>query len=183
MSKITPLHRAAEHGHIDAVQLLIDNGAEIDAINNHYHHMQTPLFIAFLNSHHNISRLLIHYGANIRVLKTIHDPFQVIIEDGQIDLVEHLIEADADVNERYDYNTTPLMIAAEHGRNDIIRLLLKHGAETDHTNYDCRTAKWYAVANGHKESAKILIRHDIDQLQREMDQLYGEIDQLSEDGS
>ena len=183
MPKITPLHRAAEHGHIDAVQLLIDNGAEIDAINDHSYHMRTPLFMAFINDHHDISRLLIRYGANIRMLSTICNQLECIIKDGQTDLVERLIVAGVDVNKRYDYNMTPLIIAAVHGRDDIIRLLLKHGAEIDHTDWECCSAKRYAVANGHKESANILIRQKIDQLQQEMDQLQREMDQLSVDGS
>lgn len=57
---VTPLHDAAWKGHIDAMQLLIDNGANVNARNEWD---RTPLHDASRNGHVDAMKLLIEHVA------------------------------------------------------------------------------------------------------------------------
>ena len=56
------LHIACKNGHTDAVQLLLDGGAEVDRANKDG---STPLIIACFNGHVDAARLLLDKGADI----------------------------------------------------------------------------------------------------------------------
>ena len=58
--KDSPLHNAAYWGHINIVELLLDNGAEVD-IKNKYRN--TPLHYAAWSGHREIVQLLLNAGA------------------------------------------------------------------------------------------------------------------------
>lgn len=49
-----------------------------------------------------------------------------------MDLVQWLIEHDADPNKRYMYGPTPLSIAAQSASLEIVKLLLESGASVQH---------------------------------------------------
>jgi ankyrin repeat protein len=57
----TPLHVAANNGHKDVVQLLLVNGAEVNARDNK---KMTPLHIAVINGHKEVIELLLTNGAD-----------------------------------------------------------------------------------------------------------------------
>ncbi|KAH7298426.1 hypothetical protein KP509_25G042600 [Ceratopteris richardii] len=62
----TPVHNAAENGHIQALQLLLaqdPNAVHITAITS-----ETPLFLAVKNNHIDCARLLLQFGSNSQAL-------------------------------------------------------------------------------------------------------------------
>lgn len=123
-------------------------------------------------------RLLLRYGADIRrIARDDSLSLHFMIEEDQMDLFMLLLDH-VDIDNKDENAVTPLMIAAEFGRNDMIRVLLDRGANidcVDHTNED---AEYYAVANDHIESAKILIDHRVSLLQKEIDVLVARRDSL-----
>ncbi|MDQ7825751.1 MAG: ankyrin repeat domain-containing protein [Candidatus Eremiobacteraeota bacterium] len=58
----TPLHYAAEGGHLEIVDILITRGANVKTECNVG---MTPLHLAVMNAHREVSLLLINRGANI----------------------------------------------------------------------------------------------------------------------
>lgn len=58
--KSTPLHHAASEGHIELVELLIGNGAHIEALNNYNH---TPLVKSIISGKIETTKLLLDCGA------------------------------------------------------------------------------------------------------------------------
>ena len=62
----TPLHRAAIKGHTQIIQLLIANGADVNA--KHDAFGTTPLHYAAEEGHKKIAELLITKGANVNLL-------------------------------------------------------------------------------------------------------------------
>lgn len=61
----TPLHWAAAFGQFNAVLLLLNKGANIDAVGRFD---ETPLHLAADGGHHEVVRLLVGHGANVNQL-------------------------------------------------------------------------------------------------------------------
>ena len=59
---ITPLHDASSHGNLEAVQFLIDNGADVNARNKYN---ETPLHYASYHGRLEIARLLVDNEADV----------------------------------------------------------------------------------------------------------------------
>ena len=60
---VTPLHTAAEYGHKEIVELLITNGANVNAYG--LSNGLTPLHVATIRGHNQVAELLITGGANV----------------------------------------------------------------------------------------------------------------------
>ena len=74
-----------------------------------------------------------------------------------------LIEAGADVNERNEFGSTALIIAACRGRNQLVDILLRSGAEINATvEGSGRTALACAVEREHTETVRLLIEAGAD---------------------
>jgi ankyrin repeat protein len=58
---------ACLHGHIDAVQVLLDHGAEINVIPGGFDYAGTGLHYAALNGHRQMIEFLLLHGANVNI--------------------------------------------------------------------------------------------------------------------
>jgi ankyrin repeat protein len=121
--KMAPLHKAADCGHLEAVRLLVQSGAQkdvLDAIRRSHWALQFPVAMsalpAFLwrkdeifNKRHGTTAL--HFVA----------------EDGNLAMLRFLVEIgcdrDATDDPRGTFGGTPLHRAAEADRLDIVRFL------------------------------------------------------------
>ncbi|MBX5461848.1 MAG: ankyrin repeat domain-containing protein [Steroidobacteraceae bacterium] len=75
-----------------------------------------------------------------------------------VDLVERLIKAGANVNARNDYGATPMSEAAVVGNVKVLRALLEHGADVESPNADGQTALMTLARTSNVEAAKLLIK-------------------------
>ena len=124
----TALHYAAVYGSTDTIKVLLDAGADVNAIcacqGQPYIDGGTALFGAV---HH------VRYRA-----------------------VEVLIANGADVNRKNSAGQSALIIAAERGLMDIARALLKAGAHAADTDKDGRSAETLARRGKHSEIVELL---------------------------
>ena len=170
----TTLVIAAENGHVECVELLIQSEAcvFIDDTSG-----RTPLMAAAENGHDRCVELLIKEGTRI-VLQTKNNekipyvdwPQENEEEDffvnltalmyasknGHTTCVKLLLEAGADVNLKDRDDRTALMYGATNGYDDCVELLLKTGADVNTKDRDDMTALALATRNGHAECAKLL---------------------------
>ncbi|HLK20465.1 MAG TPA: ankyrin repeat domain-containing protein, partial [Bryobacteraceae bacterium] len=157
----TPLMFAAAFGSIDAMKLLLDAGAQVNArntfdvtallwcagdpakarllvekgadVNARSKQSRTPLIVAAAHDGNSQTvKLLIEKGADVKAADgNKYTALYVASEANDTDSVRLLIEKGADVNAKNVYGDTPVMAAAGHGNLETTRLLLAKGADVN----------------------------------------------------
>jgi len=124
----TPLHLAAEQGHVDVASMLLDAGAAVDAGEEDG---ETALHYAAWRSQLAMGRLLVERGSNLEVRNRWgRTPLLIVArETGHVGMARLLIDAGADVSARDIGNSSSLELAAWRGFRELVNLLLDHGAE------------------------------------------------------
>ena len=128
---ITALHLAAEQGDIEAVQALIDAGADLDAGTRIGHY--TPLHLAARGGHGAVVTLLLEAGADPLAATTNSGATALHMAAGAVrghGAVAALLEHGADPNAlEASAGQTPLMFAAAANRGEATAVLLDGGAD------------------------------------------------------
>lgn len=76
---------------------------------------------------------------------------------GDLELVQKLLEGGADVNNTDVWGHTPLISACWGGHKEIVQVLLAHGADVNETTPGGKTAVHFAKKVGHPEIVELLI--------------------------
>jgi len=128
------LFRATEKRDPAFIELIIDHGAQLDVRHNDG---RTPLLQAIAYNHAAIVKSLIDKGADINALShgkhaNKMSPIQYAALNKRTEIMEILIKAGADVNQKEETNgRTPLMLALTRCRSaaPALQTLLDHGAD------------------------------------------------------
>merc|ERR1712203_659893 len=83
-------------------------------------------------------------------------------DDGKEDVVDALLEANADQNVCGEDGTTPLMMASIHGNSPIVQKLLQCNADINKGDQHDATALWYACNNGKEDVVDALLDANAD---------------------
>lgn len=115
----TPLALAAHFGHAETVAWLIAAGADLDAVARHALQV-TPLHAALFGREVETARLLVAHGANVKARRggkgwprAGWTALHYAAAYGFLDLIDLLIERNADVEARDDEGRRPLDVAIE----------------------------------------------------------------------
>ena len=125
----TPLHLAIMFANIDAVAVLVQYGADVNAVNNGG---EAPL-----------QRAVFHLS-----VWSVPECYTIM---------EMLVDNGAKVNARDRSGQCALHFAAFRGDVEALDRLLGYGARIDNADQDGRTALWFAARSGHCKATSFLI--------------------------
>ncbi|XP_046784969.1 histone-lysine N-methyltransferase EHMT1 isoform X14 [Gallus gallus] len=155
-SKRTPLHAAAESGHVDICHMLIQAGANIDSCSED---QRTPLMEAAENNHLETVKYLIKAGALV-------DPkdaegstcLHLAAKKGHYDVVQYLLSiGKMDVNCQDDGGWTPMIWATEYKHIELVKLLLAKGSDINIRDNEENICLHWAAFSGCVDIAEILL--------------------------
>ena len=170
------LVEAAGEGDMNTVKRLLGSGMDVNACTNPM--AGGALEAALLDEHFDIAKLLVESGANVNnsiegycmgnqeVMPRMPEGQTTLgwaVSSGRMDIIRLLVERGANVNgnedeEEGDGGGYPLRVAAQMGRMDIVQFLLEKGAKAN-VEAPCGSPLAWALANGHKDIANVLIKH------------------------
>jgi ankyrin repeat protein len=155
----TLLHWAVEQHNIDAAEILITNGANINAKTAKG---RTPLHSAALYYNwKDIAELLISKGAQVNA-KNIYGRTPLHLAASK-DMAELLIAKGADVNAKDNQGNTPLQLVISFDKGfyrDMIKLLVAKGADVNVKVVKGRTPLHLAALYNSKDVAELVIAKD-----------------------
>jgi ankyrin repeat protein len=158
----SPLHAASSNGHLDALTLLLDSGANVNMATED---KRTPLCAAYDGRHLEVMRLLLEHGAVVDVPYDSIGPL-VHVEScyGQADILLLLLQHSADTNgaaEPYCY--MPLHWAAYGGCVDVVQFLLERGAEINPVSLEGTPLYSASISRAERlEIVWLLLKHGAD---------------------
>ena len=128
----TSLHFAVAKGlTLDDISWLLDNGANIDKVENQNGITSTPLTIAITTERSEIAKELVSRGASIEIPSSF-SPFLRAAQYGDLELVKNLLSKGADLNDiGAEENINGLSIALANQKWNVAQYLLDQGINTD----------------------------------------------------
>ena len=150
----TPLIIAVGNSYIDTSKIIIENGANINAVDIEG---WSALSYAVNNGDIEIAKLLLENKAKIKdeLLIAIKSP----IVESRINIMKLLIENGANVNYTDENGFNPLNIAIESGDMELTKFLITNGANVNSLMQDGVSLIGYAIAQNNMDLLQILIEN------------------------
>ena len=148
------LYFASSRGHQKIVEMLLDNGANVNAQGGYY---GNALQAALVEEHMKIVQVLIGRGADVNAQGGSYgSALQAASFRGHEEAVETLIAAGANVNAQGGDYGNALQAASAQGHEKVIKFLINRGANVNAQGGLWGNALYVASARGHHKAAKIL---------------------------
>nr|WP_323132027.1 ankyrin repeat domain-containing protein [Paenibacillus silvisoli] len=163
---ITPMFQAIQRRDAAAVQALIGQGADMNAVDERG---RTPMLAATHANNPAIVKLLIDAGADLHKQDhKLDNPFLYAGAEGYLEIVRLTLAAGANTRITNRYGGVALIPASEHGYVDVVRELLTNSdINVNHVNNLGWTALLEAIILGtgspeHIEVVRLLLEHGAD---------------------
>ncbi|SFQ16845.1 cytochrome c [Mesorhizobium sp. NFR06] len=123
--RMTPLYLAVRGGHFAAAKLLMERGADVNAVPTPL--LGPALMPALAKRRIDLINLLLEGGANPNSHRGGEAALHIAVTLGCLDCVKALVKAGADVNAKTKNGKTPLHLAKFKGQREIADYLMSHG--------------------------------------------------------
>nr|XP_023670833.1 inversin [Paramormyrops kingsleyae] len=154
----TALHAAALSGHVSTVQLLLERGAMVDALDVMKH---TPLFRACEMGHRDVILTLIKGGARVDLVDLDgHTALHWAALGGNAEVCQVLMENGITPNVQDQAGRTPLQCAAYGGYISCMAVLMENQADPNIQDKEGKTALHWSCNNGYLDAVKLLLGYN-----------------------
>lgn len=155
-----PLHLAAQNGHLTAMLVLLENGANISVVDNTgcgvFQFAATAGDIA-------IGKYLLGRNQSMEVGSTgKQSPLHLAASSGKAEFVQWILEEGADLHALTEMGSNALHMASFYGHVSVARILIPLGLGVDSLNGSKRTSLHLCVPESHIELAKYLLSQGAD---------------------
>lgn len=155
----TALHAAVSMNHFNMVELLLNNGADINAIAND----RTPLVIAARKNNFKMVRFLIEKGAELNVSRdTEGTAIHAAISRNNLTIGEFLVEKGADISIRAGDLGNFLYDAVTMRNLEMVEFLLERGADINAAAEGLGTPLYRAVSMWNLKMVELLLERGAD---------------------
>lgn len=184
---MTPLALAAALNKVDLVDVLLANGANVNATFASLN--TTALMTSAFHGHVDVVRLLLDSGANVRALDRQQSTALGYCFGGtrNLEVVDLLLRAGVDVNQKNMLGMNALLLVSGYGNDQLVKMILDVGADPNATNDFGHTALHLAVVGQRDqikklkemgvaeafETEKSLYRRNLDILMQQWGQAHG----------
>ncbi len=153
--------RAASCGaHEKTVQLLLDSGADLHALDGH---AQNALNLASERGHDKIVQLLLDKGADVNAQSEWDSTaLKIASSQGHEKTVQLLLDRGADLNAQGRYDGNALHMASSEGHEKTVQLLLDRGADLNAQVGHDGNALQMASYQGHEKTVQLLLDRGAD---------------------
>ena len=143
----TALMRAAQAGHLETTQLLLDASQDLDIIED----ISIALIRVAERGHTDVAALLIDQGPDLQMKELEFTALIRAAENEHSDIVKLLVDAGADLDATENTESTALMYAAFNGDLESVRHLVEAGANVNLRDNINATALTWAINDGNPE--------------------------------
>ncbi|OQE34403.1 hypothetical protein PENCOP_c018G00646 [Penicillium coprophilum] len=155
-----PVIWASLNGYDTIVELLLEQGADVNAQGGHY---GNALRAACFGDYDNIAKMLIEHGADVNAQGGPYgNALRVACSKGNATIAQILVKHGADVNAQSEHYGNALQAACSEGHATIAHMLLERGADVNAQGGPYGNALQAACSEGHATIAQILIEHGAD---------------------
>ncbi|XP_070198699.1 ankyrin repeat and SAM domain-containing protein 6-like isoform X2 [Littorina saxatilis] len=156
MERVRQIFCACEQGDVDSVQTLLDQGCDVDSVDEDDN---TPLQVASANGHESVVRLLIMRGAGLDKRNVFGwTPLLQASRYGHSSVVALLIQHQADIHAKNRYGACALTLASRGGHIQTVKLLVESGVDLNSESEGCEFTPLLAAAlHGHDAVLRFLL--------------------------
>jgi len=165
---VTAIHVAAQGGHLEVVELLIEAGADVTILDDE---SRSPLMLAVKGNYGEVAAVLVKSGAdpNTPYVDSEGESHNLLFDAIMVEneeFAKSLIEKGADLYHKDEKKVTTLLQACHRGLTDIVGMLLKkHGGKEGYINdasEDGITPLIAASSEGQEDIVKMLVKAKTD---------------------
>ncbi|KAI1086119.1 ankyrin repeat-containing domain protein [Rostrohypoxylon terebratum] len=154
--QFAPLIVAVAWDNIEVARLLLDNGANMDVVDNM---KNSPLHVAAICGHIEMMEMLLEEGANVDAKDWRKwTPLHQAVNSGRVNMITILIRRGADINAKTSCGETPLFLAVDNWSGEMVQILLDFGADIEICNNNEDTPLALAALGGDIDIIKIILK-------------------------